>query len=108
MVEPPPALGVEYRSARVGHIWGVYLGSQSIVQAGRVLGEERVRRVRDSGEGREGGERHRTGSGGREEEPQQQRGKVKGKGSEAGTAPEIEMRTAVAVADIEYEIVGAR
>ena len=41
-------------------------------------------------------------------EPQQQQGKFKGKGSEAGTAPEIEIRTAVAVADIEYEIVGAR
>ena len=41
-------------------------------------------------------------------EPQQKQGKMKGKGSEAGTAPEIEIRTAVAVADIEYEIVGAR
>ena len=40
-------------------------------------------------------------------EPQQQQGNVKGEGSEAGTAPDIEMRTAVAVADIEYEIVGA-
>ena len=29
-------------------------------------------------------------------------------GSEAGAAPEIDMKTAVAVADIEYEIVGAR
>ena len=41
-------------------------------------------------------------------ELQQQQGKVKEKDSEAGTAPEIEMRTAVAVADIEYEIVGDR